>query len=141
MNGLSRGVARMELFSNSTFRTLERGLDGSQLRQKAISDNIANAGTPNYQAKKVSFKHTLNEAMGINLEANKTNAKHIDFSTTNTGTKVYTNPHTTYNHNGNNVDIDHEMSELAKNQIYYNALIDRMNGRFQSLQTVIRGGN
>lgn len=46
-----------------------------------------------------------------------------------------------YSHNGNNVDIDKEMAELAENQIYYNGLVDRINGKFGSLQTVIRGGN
>ncbi|WP_368504050.1 flagellar basal body rod protein FlgB [Alkalihalophilus sp. As8PL] len=131
----------MNLFSNSTFNVLERGLDGSQMRQHAISQNVANAGTPNYQAKTVSFKHTLNEAIGNQLQATKTNSKHVDFSSNKPGPTVQVNQNTTYNHNGNNVDIDLEMAELAKNQIYYNALIDRMNGRFQSLQTVIRGGN
>ena len=46
----------------------------------------------------------------------------------------------TYNHNGNSVDMDQEMAELAKNQIYYNALMERINGKFAVLQTVIRGG-
>ena len=32
-------------------------------------------------------------------------------------------------------------SKLAKNQIYYNSLAERMNGKFQNLKNVIRGGN
>jgi len=32
------------------------------------------------------------------------------------------------------------MSDLAENQIYYQSLIDRLNGKFGLLQTVIRGG-
>jgi flagellar basal-body rod protein FlgB len=138
---MSKGVTRLNLFSNSTSNVLERGLDGSQMRQHAISQNGANAGTPNYKAKTVSFKHTLNEAIGNRLQSTKTNSKHLDFGSNELGPTVGVNQNTTYNHNGNNVDIDSEMAELAKNQIYYNALIDRMNGRFQSLQTVIRGGN
>ena len=46
-----------------------------------------------------------------------------------------------YNHNGNNVDVDHEMAELAKNQLYYQAVVDRLNGKFSSLEKVIRGGS
>jgi flagellar basal-body rod protein FlgB len=38
------------------------------------------------------------------------------------------------------VDIDKEMTDLAANQIYYNAVTDRLSGKFQSLQDVIRGG-
>lgn len=45
-----------------------------------------------------------------------------------------------FNHNGNNVDIDFEMSQMAQNQIYYNALIDRLNGQFNSIKTVLGSG-
>ncbi|MCL7746461.1 flagellar basal body rod protein FlgB [Halalkalibacter alkaliphilus] len=132
----------MDLFGSSTFKTLERGLAGAQVRQNAISQNIANVDTPNYKAKQVSFKHTLNDAMNHSaLKANRTNDHHYEFSRAKNSVAIETNRSTMYNHNGNNVDIDLEMAELAKNQIYYNALIDRLNGRFTSLQTVIRGGN
>jgi flagellar basal-body rod protein FlgB len=43
------------------------------------------------------------------------------------------------NNNNNNVDIDSEMSLLAKNQLYYNTLIQRMNGKFNSIRTAIDG--
>ncbi|WP_096199356.1 flagellar basal body rod protein FlgB [Bacillus sp. FJAT-45350] len=131
----------MNLFTNNTFQALERGLNGSTLRQQAISQNIANVDTPNYKARQVNFKHTLDEALNNRiLSANRTDARHHEFSSANSGPRISINKNTMYNHNGNNVDIDHEMSELAKNQIYYNALIDRMNGRFTSLQTAIKGG-
>ena len=45
-----------------------------------------------------------------------------------------------YNESGNSVDIDQEMADLATNQIYYNALTERISGKFSSLQNVIRGG-
>ncbi|NEU29379.1 flagellar basal body rod protein FlgB [bacterium LRH843] len=131
----------MNLFGGSTFRALERGLDGSQMRQKAIAQNIANVDTPNYKAKTVTFKQTLNNEMNKQLRANRTHELHLEFSTKANLPAIQKNRDTMYNHNGNNVDIDLEMAELAKNQIYYNALIDRMSGRFKSLQTVIKGGN
>ncbi|KHF39785.1 flagellar basal body rod protein FlgB [Halalkalibacter okhensis] len=131
----------MDLFGSASFKSLERGLAGAQVRHNAISQNIANVNTPNYKAKQVSFKHTLDDAMNqTNFNANRTNAKHLEFSRTNNPIMVEEDRSTMYNHNGNNVDIDLEMAELAKNQIYYNALIDRLNGRFTSLQSVIRGG-
>lgn len=36
--------------------------------------------------------------------------------------------------------MDQEMVKLAENQIYYNALVDRINGKFNTLKTVIKGG-
>ncbi|WP_227935804.1 flagellar basal body rod protein FlgB [Alkalihalobacillus deserti] len=131
----------MDLFGSSNIKAIERGLQGAQLRQKAISNNIANIDTPNYKAKQVSFKHTLTDAMNESkLTANRTNSQHVEFRTINRSPIVETNRTTMYNHNQNNVDIDLEMAELAKNQIYYNALIERINGSFNSLQTVIKGG-
>jgi len=132
----------MNLFSGATLHALEQGLNGAALKQRTISQNIANVDTPNYKAKKVVFQHALDEAMeGKAFQAYKRDNRHIDFSNSNSrGPYVTSQKGTMYNHNQNNVDIDMEMAELAKNQIYYNALIERLNGRFNSLQTAIKGG-
>ena len=42
-----------------------------------------------------------------------------------------------YNDNGNNVDIDLEMTELAANEIYYSALTQIINAKLSSLNYVI----
>lgn len=129
----------MRLF-DYTMNILERSLDYSALKNNVISNNIANVDTPNYKAKKVEFKSVLNEALTNQLETKRTHPKHIPFNNHRTPFQIVSNHQTMYNHNGNNVDIDKEMSELAKNQIYYRGLVDRINGKFSTLQTVIRGG-
>lgn len=129
----------MKLFDH-TMNILERSLDYSALKNNLISNNIANVDTPNYKAKKVEFKSVLNEALTNQLETKRTHPKHIPFNNQRTPFQIVSNHQTMYNHNGNNVDIDKEMSELAKNQIYYRGLVDRINGKFSTLQTVIRGG-
>jgi flagellar basal-body rod protein FlgB len=128
----------MSLFS-STIQSLENGLNYSSAKQKVISQNIANVDTPNYKAKSISFKSQLNDSVA-NLDAKITNARHIQFSGRGTNGITVNNKPFQYNHNGNGVDIDKEMSDLAANQIYFNALTDRLNGKFNSLQSVIRGG-
>lgn len=136
-----RGVKnKMDLFSG-TIGNLENSIQYASAKNNVISNNISNADTPNYKAEKVSFKSALeNEISG--LQARTTNERHLNFGEEeNRPYRIVKDASTTYNHNGNNVDIDKEMSELAKNQIYYNSLIDRMNGKFSSLQSVIRGGN
>jgi flagellar basal-body rod protein FlgB len=45
-----------------------------------------------------------------------------------------------YRSDGNNVDIENEMALLAANSIRYNTLIQKMNGDFQKLRNVIKGG-
>ncbi|NUK29111.1 flagellar basal body rod protein FlgB [Parageobacillus sp. VR-IP] len=129
----------MSLFSH-TIKMLEQGLDYAALREKVIANNIANADTPNYKAKDVQFKAELVRAMH-SLEAKRTNPKHLPFShSMNEKFVVATKGNLVYNHNGNDVDIDREMSNLAENQIYYNALIERLSGNLTTLKTVIRGG-
>ncbi|MBD3109450.1 flagellar basal body rod protein FlgB [Bacillus sp. AGMB 02131] len=129
----------MSLFSG-TITSLEYALDYASQKQKVISNNIANADTPNYKAKSVSFSKMLESEMNSSLSANKTDNRHFDFTSTTGTNGVYVNKNVSYNHNGNSVDIDQEMSSLAMNQIYYNAVTDRINGKFQSLQNVIKGG-
>ncbi|PLR77630.1 flagellar basal body rod protein FlgB [Bacillus sp. V3-13] len=130
----------MSLFSN-TISTLESALNYSSLKQKVISQNIANVDTPNYKAKDASFKATLQQAVDQSIHAYKTDGRHYDFKQRpQTNAAISTRKNVQYNHNGNSVDLDKEMSDLATNQIYYNAVTERMNGKFSSLQNVIRGG-
>lgn len=131
----------MELFSG-TIRTLEHSLDYASAKNRTISNNISNIDTPNYKAKNVVFKNVLNDAISDSFEAKRTNEKHIRFNSDYHSSYMITEKNNKmYNHNGNNVDVDKEMADLAKNQIYYQALVDRINGKFGSLQRVIRGGN
>lgn len=130
----------MKLFSG-TISTLENALNYSSLKQKVIAQNIANSDTPNYKAKDVNFKTYLNTAMNRSFSAKRTDQRHFDFSSNfSPKMNVVTKQSTSYHSNGNNVDMDKEMTELAKNQIYFNALTDRMNGKFQTLKSVIKGG-
>ncbi|GEL75884.1 flagellar basal body rod protein FlgB [Tenuibacillus multivorans] len=129
----------MKLFG-STMNNLEQGLKYASLKNKTIAHNLANIDTPNYKAKDVTFKEQLGQAQS-RIEAKRTHSKHIPFSTSNQGIEITSRENVTYNHNGNSVDIDKEMTELAENQIYYQALIDRVNGKFNSIKTILRGGN
>lgn len=129
----------MEIYSGN-INLLERALNYSSLKQRAIANNIANANTPNYKSMEVSFKDVLEKSSSTNLHAHKSDPRHYDFPHSQKPIAVYKNGHMEYHHNGNNVDLEREMSNLATNQIYYNAMIDRINGKFSTLQTVIKGG-
>ena len=131
----------MNLF-HGTIQSLENTLNYATAKQQAISTNISNVDTPNYRAKDVVFKNVLNDALSNTVEGKKTNANHLSFGNDiSSSYQMITRQQTTFNHNGNNVDVNKEMADLAKNQIYYQALVDRINGKFNNLQTVIRGGS
>ncbi|ATH91414.1 flagellar basal body rod protein FlgB [Bacillus glycinifermentans] len=128
----------MDIFSG-TIKTLEGALQRANVKQKVISDNIANVDTPNYKAKKVSFKNMLNEESS-RIDAMKTDYRHIDFKGNESNYSIVSSKQTSYQQNRNNVDIDQEMSKMAENQIQYQALVERISGKFNSLKTAITGG-
>jgi len=129
----------MNLFGN-TISTLERGLDYAAVKGKAISQNIANIDTPNYKAKQVSFKDVFTDVKTTTLKTYRTNSQHIEFKERNIEPGVFNISDFRYRHNGNGVDMDKEQVNLATNQIYNSAVVDRLNGKFNSLQSVIKGG-
>lgn len=128
----------MEIYG-STINLLEKGLDYASAKGKAISQNIANVDTPNYKARHVNFKEVFSNERSKGLEAYKTDAKHIDF-THSTPSKTINVSNLRYRQDRNGVDMDKQQADLAANQIYNAALIERINGKFTSLQSVIKGG-
>ena len=120
------------LFSKSN---LKDAIDASWLRNEVISNNIANVDTPGYKRKTVKFE----EFLGSELKTGK-----IDKGQTKLGSSgmLVSEDYSdlSYRADGNNVDIENEMAELATNSLRYNTLIQKMNGDFQTLRNVIRGG-
>lgn len=132
----------MKIFSQS-FQQLEQALSTATLKQKVIASNIANVDTPNYKSKSVDFKSTFNQALNSqSISSYKTSSKHLPFSNevSSFHPQIKVNNETKYKNNGNNVDMDYEMAQLAKNQLWYNAVTDRVNGQLNSLRTVINEG-
>lgn len=126
----------MDIFSKSTLPQLERALNRDTLKQSVIAQNIANVDTPGYKAKHVAFSDVLHSA----FQAKKTNPAHLSFSTGSHGSRVVTDRSTTMQNNGNNVDVDKEMAELAKTQIDDQALVAAVNHQLQQYKLVIGGG-
>ncbi len=132
------------MFETRALSLLERSLDAAALRQKVIANNIANVDTPNYKRSDVRFEELLRQELDgkrKSIVGYRTDPRHIPIGRRPAGTaslpQVVTDHSTTFNHNGNNVDIEYEMALLAQNQLRYNLLIDRTNGYFKNLRTAI----
>lgn len=125
-------VLRNILFTKGT---LEKALDASWLRNEVISNNIANVDTPGYKRKTVKFEEFLNSEMKTSrIQSGQTALSSSDILVSEDPASL------SYRIDGNNVDVEREMSDLAMNSIRYNTLIQRMSGDFQKLRNVIRGG-
>jgi len=112
-------------------KTLERLLDYSALKQKVIGQNIANANTQNYKRKDVEFKELLQN--GIN-NLSETKSKKPEF-------EVKTDELAAMGSQGNNVDVNREMADMAKNSVMFKFASKKINGYYQTLQGIIKGGN
>lgn len=123
----------------NTINVLDKAADASWLRHDAITNNIANATTPNYKRQDIAFESELRRALGHSKK--ETLSQKIANVNENTGRlnpRTYTDYEGfSYRLDGNNVDIDTENVMLVKNQLKYNALIDSINGEFTSLRTAM----
>lgn len=125
---------------------LQKGLNAAQLRQDTIANNIANVDTPGFKASHVEFEAYMKEALeggGAGLEAKTTRDKHIPFhsqaSPRDVEPAVIEESDTAMRMDGNNVDMDAEMSSLVKNGVYYNVLAAKLNGELSRLKLAIDG--
>lgn len=117
------------------------------MRQQVYASNIANAQTPGYKRQDVQFETVLANAMSTPVA--KIGERTIPISISNQPNLqeiaqiqpvVVTDNQTKIGNNGNNVDIDSEMANLAQNQIRYNALVQDVQNRISRLRTAINGG-
>lgn len=114
---------------------LQQATDASWLRNTILTNNIANVDTPNYKRQDVQFETYLIEQLagGDSMDSYVDN---MDLSTLEA--TIYTdNVNLNYRSDGNNVDIDTENSELAKNQIKYSVMTDAISQEFSRLSTAI----
>ncbi|ERI09203.1 flagellar basal-body rod protein FlgB [Aneurinibacillus aneurinilyticus ATCC 12856] len=134
------------MLSTPTMSIFEKALDAATLRHQAISNNIANVNTPHYRTQSVAFEDELQKAMAKGstaFTAYRTNEKHISFgmpSLQSVGPKLRIDEAVGPMQNAaNNVDLDFEMTNLARNQLWYNALVQQASGQYNKLRTVIGG--
>ena len=113
------------------------------MRQDVISNNIANVNTPDFKRSDVVFESLLAREMGLGEDKNKlqmvrTRDRHRPQAMDGrVMARIQLDDTTTMRVDGNNVDIDAEMADLAKNQIYYSALAKKIGSYIQGVKNVI----
>jgi len=122
----------MSIEISRTHQLIKDALDYRAARQDMIASNIANADTPFYRPRDIRFEDALAQKKadllneGSNkLEMAKTDAKHITpekESHSYKATTFFRDGHMARN-DGNSVDIDVETTEMSKNSVMFNALI------------------
>jgi len=131
--------------SSKSMGLAKAALDYRSMRQDMISSNIANADTPNYKPRDISFESSLRSERAKlfnntpKLEMAVTDAKHIPLTDNSNSTKATTffrDGHMARN-DGNSVDLDVETTEMSKNSIMYNALLGAIKKEAMIFRSVI----
>ncbi len=127
--------------SDSRIQLLEKFIDYCSVKNQTITKNIANIGTANYRRQDVSFEDILSENVNNRLQAD--NPKHINIEPAKTfGSEidVVNDLKTEGTSEVNNVNLEKEMSELAKNTLNYRFAAKKIGSYYKDLQSAIRGG-
>ncbi|MBU5437715.1 flagellar basal body rod protein FlgB [Tissierella sp. MSJ-40] len=128
------------IYNNVDF--FSKALNGTWERNKAIVHNMANENTPNYKRTVVTFEDQLRQFMTEDRVSLKTtNEKHIGKGIDEYSPKVMVDKSTSYRFDGNNVNIETETADLAKNTIMYDALIRQVINEFDKIKNVISEGS
>jgi len=125
-------MQRIGIEISRTHHLIKDALNFRAARQDMIASNIANADTPFYRPRDISFTEHLTEKAdalqnkeSANLALAQTDAKHIPFKkeiSNSKATTFFRDGHMARN-DGNSVDLDVETTEMSKNSIMFNALI------------------
>ena len=118
---------------------LEKACDASWTRNSVLADNIANVDTPGFKRRDVQFEEYLMGELGFtdSLDDEVADAE-LDALNATTYTDYAA---VSYRLDGNNVDIDTENVELAKNQIKYYTMVDSVSQEFSRLTMVTKGNS
>ncbi|MBW7454059.1 flagellar basal body rod protein FlgB [Paenibacillus sepulcri] len=132
------------LLNSPGFNRLQGAISAAEMRQRVLSDNVANSDTPEYKRSDVSFEELLDQSLSNGtpaLAGRRTNARHIPIGSSSSvpAPRVVTDENSVMNNNSNNVDIDREMSILAENQLSYNFYIQQVNHDVKMMRTAIEG--
>lgn len=131
------------LFDSTSLNTLKKGIEGTNARHRAISNNIANVDTPNYQRATVSFEEQLKRAISkTGVIGKRTDDMHFIIGGPEevkmAKARVDIDNETRFRPDQNNINIDQEMADLAYNtqkNLEFNELLSR---RYSGMKSVIQ---
>lgn len=106
--------------------TLYSQLSFRSEKHKVIASNIANLNTPNYKAKELVFEQALQQANSkTDLPMATTHINHMAAGLEDikqTGPKLQNTQGLVEQNDGNNVSLDKEVGNMAKNSIMFDAI-------------------
>lgn len=113
------------MLPNSSLNTVIHALGAISSRQKTTSANLANAHTPGYTAKSVSFSDLLQGDNPFETRLSQQMGSHIGGVGSDSGASV---------------DVQKELIDMQKNMLFYSMTTRRASTIFNTLKTASQVG-
>ncbi len=108
-------------------------------RMEVLAANLANADTPNYQARDLTFSAVLDERMSAARQLAATDSRHIQLDPLASRELLqYRMPHQP-SLDGNTVEADLELARYAENAVSYQASLLFATGKIATLRSALTG--
>jgi flagellar basal-body rod protein FlgB len=116
-----------------TMEMLRQAAVFSTRRHEVLARNIANADTPGFQPRDLTFAHELSLAQQVRaLPAAAMGTPDLDL-------RLIEGRDSVTSARGKSVDVDRQMTRLAQNALYHSAVLELLNVHFRALKSAING--
>ena len=132
------------IFQSTTIPIMEQVIGFTEARQNVLAGNIANLDTPGYKVRDLSvedFQNRLKQAVNARRHAAiyrspgegpiNSSSRSVNIASVAKDSKTITR------HDGDNVGMEYQVSEMVKNQMRHNMALSIMVSQFRLLQAVI----
>lgn len=129
------------LLQQTTLPILEQVVNFNQARHTILAGNIANMDTPGYQARDLSvgdFQGRLKKAIQSRQQREAAlSPGDIAALAPDNLAEVARESQPILYHDGSNDGVEHQVTEMVKNQMQHNVALSIMGSQFRLLQTAI----
>jgi flagellar basal-body rod protein FlgB len=132
------------LFDSTTIPVLQEVVNFSQARHTVLAGNIANMDTPGYKVRDLSvedFQSRLQQAIEVRRQppasSETVSPGEIGLGGGEPMAEIAKNTKTIMHHDQNNVGMEHQVTEMVKNQMQHNMALSLMVNQFRLLETAI----
>ena len=128
----------MDFLSSNSQLLLEKSMGFLWTKQAAILDNIANAETPNYKAKVVTFEETIKDKLEQAASLPQGSGRAVRDILEDSELKVFEAQEQT-RMDDNGVNITSEMTEMIRNAYQQQYVYRAISGHYSILRLAIKG--
>lgn len=127
----------MDFLSSNSLTMMEKSMGFLWTKQAAILDNIANAETPNYKPKVVTFEESFREKLDAALSSQtprQNAAKVLE------NEELYvTEPQESTRMDGNGVNVTEQSTEMVRNAYQLQYAMNAISSDLNTLRIAVRG--